>query len=790
MAMLKAYILIAWRKLQKDRFYSLINIAGLVIGMTVSFVLLLYVWQEFSFDAIHQNSRRLFLVFKNQAAAGEIKTKPHTPEPLAAALKRNLPEVEEAARVNFMDNSLVAYQDKAIKLEIVAADPAVLDLFTFGLVRGDRATALSSQNGIVLTQTAATALFGSADPMGRTIKLNDHFPLTVSAVIRDQPVNSSFTFKAMISWTAYEYQSPWMKDAGWGNFLYATYVLLKPGAAAAATNAKMAGLLQRYAPGEKNVQLFLYPFSRLHLYNEFKNGVNTGGRIGYVRLFFILAVGILLMACINFMNLSTARSARRAREVGVRKTLGAQRAALIGQFLGESLLFSLIAFGLAVLALAIVLPLANGYLGLQVQMPFGNGWAWGIGLAITVSTGLLAGSYPAFFLSGFEPVKVLKGQFTKSGSAVRPRQVLVVAQFTFAISLILVSAFIYRQIGYIALRPIGYDRQGLVEMPVEGQMGDTFERFRREAIETGAIVDGAMTSSAITDNKASTWGLHWPDQRAGEENIPVDCMAVTWHFIGTYGLTLKEGRDFDAQRPLDSAAVILNEAAVRLMRLQAPLGRQIIWQGQKRTIIGVVGNFVWGSPYEPVRPAVVGFQKDWVGNIGLRLNPQQSVSKSLSQLRTLYKKYNPAYPFQYRFTDTDFRRKYSDERLLGAVSLSFTTLAILIACLGLFSLAAFTAEQKTREIGIRKVLGASVPGIVRLLASEFVVLVLIAFGLAAPISWYYIRRWLDQYTYHTSLNGMLFFGALVLSLAIALAAVGWQALRAARANPVESLRGS
>jgi putative ABC transport system permease protein len=786
--MLRTYILTAWRKLQKDTFYSLINVAGLAVGMTVSFILLLYVWQEFSFDTMHPNGRRLFQVFRNQAAADEIKTKSHTPEPLAAALKKDLPEVEQVARINPRDNSLVTYQDKAIKLDLVAADPAVLDLFSFALVRGDRANAMAGQNNIVLTRSAATALFGSQDPLGRTIRLNDRFPLSVSAVIEDQPANSSFTFKAMIPWKAYEYQNPWMKDAGWGNYLYETYVLLKPGADAKAANSKLAGLLQRYAPADKTVQLFLYPFARLHLYNEFKNGVNTGGRIGYVRLFLLLAVGILLMACINFMNLGTARGAGRAREVGVRKTLGARRSALIAQFLGESLLFSSIAFITAVLVTTALLPVVDAYLGLQLRLPFDNGWAWAFGLGVTVLTGLLAGTYPAFFLSAFEPVKALKGQLKAGAAAARPRQILVVAQFTFAISLILVSAFIYRHIGYIADLPVGYDRQGLVEMPVEGHMEEMFGRFRQEAIETGAIVDGAMTSSAITDNKASTWGLRWSDMHAGEENIPVDCMAVTWHFIGTYGLKLKEGRDFDPQRPLDSAAVILNEAAVRLMRLQTPLGRQITWLGEKRTIIGVVENFVWGSPYEPVKPAVVGFQKYWVGNIGLRLNPQHSVSKSLAQLQTLYKKYNPAYPFQYQFTDSDFRKKYSDERLLGAVSLSFTTLAILIACLGLFGLAAFSAESKTREIGIRKVLGASVPGIVRLLAAEFVALVLIAFGLAAPLSWYYIHRWLDQYTYHISFNGMIYLLALAGSIVIALAAVGWQALRAARANPVKSLR--
>jgi putative ABC transport system permease protein len=762
--MLKTLLLIARRKLRKDKIYSGINVAGLTLGITVSFILLLYVWQEFSFNGMHVNNRRLYQVLKNQHAAGEIKTKYLSPGPLAATLEKDFPEVEQTARVNPMNNSLISYHDKALKMDLVAADPTIFDLFTFTIVRGTQTTALSGQDGIVLTQSAATALFGAFDPIGRTVKLDDRFPLTVTAVIADHPVNSSFTFKAMIPWKAYEYQSPWIKDAGWGNYLYSTYVLLKPGAKAETTNTKLASLLQRYAPDDKNIQLFLYPFAKLHLYNEFKNGVNAGGRIGYVRLFGILALGILLIACINFMNLSTARSLKRAREVGVRKTLGAGRIRIIGQFLGESLLLASIAFILAIGLSAMVLPVANRVLGLQLRLPYAEGWAWAIGGTVAVFTGLLAGSYPAFFLSA------------------------LVIQFVFAISLILVSAFIYRQINYIKDRPVGYDRAGLVELPVEGPMATSFERFRQEAIDNGAIVDGAMTSAAITDNKVAMWGLKWPGQVAGEENIPLDVMAVTWHFIGTYGLTLKAGRDFDPQRPIDSTAVMLNEAAVRLMRLQQPLGRQIVWQGTQRTIIGVVRDFVWGSPYEPAKPAILGFQKDWVGNIGLRLNPRNSVSKSLGVLQTLYKKYNPAYPFDYRFTDSDFSKKYSDEQLLGDVSLSFTILAMGIACLGLFGLAAFSAEQKTREIGIRKVLGASVPGIVALLATEFMTLVLVAFLLAAPVSWYYIHGWLDQYTYHIAFSGWPFLLTLLLIIVLCMVAVGAQALRAARANPVRSLR--
>lgn len=793
---------IAWRRLIKDKFYSLLNVAGLGLGLAVSFVLLLYVWQEYSFDKDHRNAQQLFEVFKNQPAGGEIRTKSITPEPLAAALKKDYPEVQQVARINALGNSLLRYGNKSIKFTTIAADSTLLDLFSFELADASangsprvqvpaneaQPAALAGESSIVLTRTAATALFGSADPIGKTITFNNEFPLIVSAVIEDHPVNSSFSFNAMISWKAFEHERPWMKDAGWGYFLYTTYVLLRPGTSITATNAKLAGLIKKYDPTAKDIQLFLYPFAKLHLYEQFKNGMNAGGRIGYVRLFLILAIGILLIACINFMNLSTARSAKRAREVGVRKTMGAARAALIGGFLAESITLALSAFFLALALSAILVPVADHVLGLQLRLPFDNARAWAIGLGVTLITGVLAGSYPAFYLSAFDPITALKGRLTARATAVRPRQILVVIQFTFAIALILASCSIYLQVDYIRSLPVGYDQNGLIELPVEGRMQTAFDNFRRDAISSGAVLDAAMTSGAITDNRSSTWGLHWPGQLAGEDKIPVDCMAVTFHFIGTYGLTLVEGRDFDPQRPADSAAVILNEAATRLMRLKEPIGREITWQGQQRKIIGVVKDFVWGSPYEPVKPAVVGFQKDWVGSIGLRLNPNQPISRSLTELQTLYKQYNPAYPFEYRFTDEDYSKKYRDEKLLGAISLGFTTLAVLIACLGLFGLAAFSAEQRTREIGIRKVLGAGVPGLVMLLSLEFVRLVLVAYLLASAIGWYYIHRWLDQYTYHASVDAMIFVLTLVGSVAIAVAAVITQAVRAARANPVKSLR--
>lgn len=579
-----------------------------------------------------------------------------------------------------------------------------------------------------------------------------------------------------------------MKDAGWDIFNFTTYVQLKPGVPVENINLKLKDLLRRNNPSNKEIKLFLYPLTRLHLYNEFQNGVNSGGRIEYVRSFLILAISILIIACINFMNLSTARSAKRAREVGVRKTMGARRSSLVQQFMAESLLMSFLAFLLSQFFLLLLVPAFDHLVNIRLALPYDKVPAWIAALGITGVTGLVAGSYPALFLSSFNPVKVLKGQLSMTKAAVKPRQALVVVQFTFAIGLILSSIFIYRQINYIKDRPVGYDRNGLVEIPVDGKLDTQFESFRRAAIETGAVSDAAMTSAAITSNQISTWGVTWPDQLPGEDKLPIDCMAVTYHFTKTYGLKLIQGRDFDPGRPADSAGVILNEAAVKMMRLSDPLEREITWQGSRRKIIGVVKDFVWGSPYEPIKPAIIGFQKDWIGNIGLRLNPTVSISRSLSSLQAVYTKYNPEYPFEYRFTDESFSKKYDDEKLLGVISFGFTSLAIFISCLGLFGLASFSAEQRKKELGIRKVLGASTGTLWFKLSKEFVKLIMISFAIGSAISWYFIHQWLARYTFHTSFSPWIFVITLLMSLVICLSAVSWQAIKAAYANPVNSLR--
>jgi len=786
--MLKSYLKIAWRNLRKNRLYSIINIGGLAIGMAVSFMLLIYVYNEFSFDKFNTNADRLYKVMRNQPSNGEIMTGDETPVPMAPAMAKDFPEIDKITRATWPYDRLVNYKNQGLKLNTMAADPAFLQMFSEEFIYGDQKTALSDLSSIVLTESAAKAIFGSVNPIGQTIKLDQKFPLKVTAVIKDNPTNSTFDFKALISWDQLSAEQSSIKTSGWGNYSFHTYVMLKPGASAIALDKKLKNIVARFDPENKENTMFLYPFTKYHLYSEFKNGVNAGGKVTSVELFMWLAIGILLIACINFMNLSTARSERRAREVGVRKAIGAARFSLIAQFMGESLLMAFISFLFALIFIQLLKPVFSDFIHITLLVPYSNVYAWASALGVTIFTGLIAGSYPAFFLSSFMPVKVLKGQLVQTKTTVNPRKVLVVLQFTFAICLILSSIFIYKQITYIKNKPIGYDRFGLVDMPDDGVMDTRFEDFRRDAINAGAITEGALTGMSIVNNGSSSWGITWPGQLPGEDKIPIDQMAVTYHFVNTYGVKLLEGRDFSREYPSDSAAIILNQAAVKMMRFKHPLGQLVKYQGQNCKVVGVIENFVWGSPYEPVKPAIIGFIRGWTGNISLRLNPAKSISASLGILQNIYKKYNPDYPFEYRFTDEKYNQKFNTERTLGNMSICFTCLAILISCLGLFGLASFAAEQRRKEIGIRKVLGATTGVLWYNLSSEFVVLIGISFVLGSALTLWYISNWMGQFIYHTSLSVWVFGITLVLSLVICLLTVSWQAIKAAWANPVTSLR--
>lgn len=786
--MLKNYLKIAWRSLAKNKLYTAINIGGLGIGIAVSFMLLLYVYNEFTYDDFYQHHDRIYKLMRNHPSGGDIFTSESMSAPIAGVLQKDYPQFEAVARTTWANNQLFDYNNQPLKVRTMAADASFLDIFSLQFVKGNKANAFKELASVILTESSAKALFGNHDPVGKMVKMDGKELVKVTAVIKDLPDNSTFRFNALISWKQLEAAQPWIKDSGWGNYNFQIYTLLKPGTDAGKLSAKLVGLIAHYDPNNKANELFLYPFASWHLRNEFKNGKNVGGSIEYVRLFLFLAIGILLIACINFMNLSTARSERRSREVGIRKAVGAHRVAIIQQFLGESILTAFLAFLFAAILMIALLPYFNQIISKTLAIPYHNLWVWITALVVILITGILAGSYPALFLSSFKPVRVLKGVNKTGNRTLQTRQILVVTQFVFAICLIISSIIIYKQVSYIKNRPVGYSQNGLVEIAPEGNLFKQFESFRADMINSGAVTDAALTSGTIVSNISSSWFITWPGQLPGEDKIVIDQIGVTYHFASTYGLEIIKGRDFATDRPADSSAIMLNEAAVKLMRLKNPVGQTVGWQGAPRTVIGVVKNFVWGSPYEPVQPAIIGFNKGWIGSIGIRLNPKLPVSKSLATIQAIYKKYNPEYPFEYKFVDDNFNSKFKTERLLGTLSGSFTVLAIIISCLGLFGLASFSAEQRKKEISIRKVLGASISSLWFNLSKEFIQLVFISFVIGSAISWYYMSKWLAHYTYRTGISLWVFVVTITISVVICLITVSWQAIKAALSNPVKNLK--
>jgi putative ABC transport system permease protein len=786
--MFRNYLKIAWRNLVKHKLFSFINIGGLAVGMAVSFMLLLYVYNEFTFDKHNEKGDRIYMLFRNQPSESEIQTSNSMPVQVAGAIKKDFPEIEKAARTNYPNDNLVNYNGKTLKVKMLSADPELLDIFTYQFVKGNKQKVFDDVASVVLTESGAKAIFGNDEAMGKTFKLNKNRMVKVTGIIKDIPENASLRFNMLGSWKLLEAEQEWVKNSGWGNYSFKTYALLKPGADVKKLNVKMSGLIAKNDVYNKENKLFLFPFERIHLYDKFENGVNTGGDIEYIRLFMFLAIGILLIACINFMNLSTARSENRAREVGVRKVVGARRISLIKQFMGESLLMAVISFVFALVIITLLLPYFNGIIQKNLTVPYTAPNFWVVGLGITIITGIIAGSYPALFLSAFKPVRVLKGFIKDGKTSLRPRQVLVIIQFAFATCLILSTILIYNQINYIKNRPAGYDKDGLVELSQEGTLYEKFEEFRRDAIASGAIIEGSATSGTITIDGSSSWGVKWPGQLPGEDKIPIDQLVTTYHFTKTFGVKILKGRDFDQANPSDSLAIMMNESAVKMMRLKEPLGQIVNWQGQQRTVVGIIKDFIWGAPGAPIKPLIVGYMKEWNGTATLRLNPALSVSNSLAKLEAVYKTYNPEYPFEYKFVDERYNDKFRTEQLLGTLANSFTILAIVISCLGLFGLASFSAEQRRKEIGIRKVLGASIGSLWFNLSKEFIQLVLIAFFIGAAFSWYFMNEWLSNYTYHTQISVWVFIITILISLAVTITTVSWQAIKAAVTNPVKSLR--
>ncbi|QHS61869.1 ABC transporter permease [Chitinophaga agri] len=778
--MVESYIKIAWRNLWRNRTFSAINIAGLTVGMTVSFTLLLYVLFQFSYDSFHKQRRDIYLM--RTGAEGSR----NTPVPLAGYLQKNIPEIKAVVRSTYTVSHLLKAGDKSLKLAGPNVDPNFLDVFTFPLIKGQRK--LKDPNVIVLTESTARKLFGDAEPIGQIVTLDMAHPLVVEGVVKDPPANSSIRFSYLLSWSFCEVIMPWVKENQWGNFSLQTYVQLLPTADPAVVSRKVRDILhkQNGIVAETSF-LTIHPMSQWKLYGKMKEGKVVGGEIASVRLFGLLALGILLIACVNFINLSTAQSERRAKEVGVRKSVGADRHMLIGQFMSESMLVVFISLILSVGCMWLVLPGFNALANSALKLSLAPAYFWIAVVGLAIVTGIISGSYPAFVLSSFRPVKVLKGGLVEIKGSFISRQTLVVFQFSLAIILILVTIVIYRQLDFIRSRPLGYDPKGLVNVELEGKVYDDYNTFRQEATATGAAVNGSVMMSSIAEVGGSVWGLKWPGQLPGEENTTFGILTATENFAATFGVQIKEGRDF--QSAGDSLSILLNEAAVKVMHLREPVvGQQIVLNGQTRTITGVAKDFVWEMAYVPTSAMVIPYNPGWRGSITFKLNPHLSVSEGMARLEKAYHKLNPDFPFEYTFVDQAYEQKYASEKLLGTLINIFAGLAILISCMGLLGLSVFAAARRKKEIGIRKVMGAGVAQVTMLLSKDFLKPVLIAIMIASPVASYIMLQWLHLYTYRISLEWWMYASAGIAAVMIALLTVSIQSVRAALMNPVKALR--
>ncbi|WP_212003167.1 ABC transporter permease [Chitinophaga sp. HK235] len=787
--MLSNYCRIAFRNLWKYKGFSAINIAGLTLGIASSLLILLWVQYEKSVDAFHVNNDRLYKVYEREYYDGKVDGNYETPGPMAEELKKIFPEVEYAASMQYQNKTYTLKAgNKILKAEGNAAGKDWFKMFSYPLLAGNSDKVLTDPKGIVLCRSLAEKLFSSAEAaMGQTVRCENMADYIVTGVYADLPPNVSHRYDYLISWQAFLQQHPFATQ--WINSGPFTYIQLKAGASATLLEQKLKHLIRNYTDKDKNgytVEYGLQPFRDVYLHDKFKNGIISGGRIEYVQLFSLVAIFILLIACINFMNLSTARSIKRAREIGVRKVNGAGRTALVLQFLGEALLLTLLAALLALILVSMVLPAFNALTGYQIKIPYDNRIFWTQLFALVLTTGILAGCYPAILLSSFNPLQVLKGSHLPGTRTHLLRKGLVVFQFVLSMILIIGTLVVSKQISYIQTRNLGYDRTNLLMIPLEGGLLANFNVFKDQALQTPAITEVSQLSDTPTLLDQSTTTVTWPGKQASNL-FPFFVSHSGYDFVKTMKLRLTGGRDFSPEYPSDSTACILNETAVRKIGFINPVGKSITLWGIKRQIVGVIRDFNFKPLHEPIQPMIIVPELKHNSNILVRIQPGQT-EVALKKVAALCKQLNPSFPFSYRFINDDYNKQYVSETIVGKLSGLFAGLAIIIACLGLLGLTMFTTEQRTREIGIRKVLGASVGAIFRLLSFNYLGLILISMVIACPLAWYVMHQWLSNYAYSTTLHWWIFAIAGLIVLMIALLMISFQTIKAAIANPVKSLR--
>ncbi|GAB3641520.1 ABC transporter permease [Spirosoma arcticum] len=787
--MLQNYLKIAWRNLIRNKTFSAINIAGLALGMASSLLILLWVQDELSVGTHYPNASQLYRVMENEIADGRIVTDEDTPGILAEELKKQFPEVAYAAVRSDLEQHVLTAGGKTARQIGHYAGADWFRLYGVPLLIGTPETAINTPGSVAISAKMAHIYFGSPQKaVGKSIRFDNWLNYQVTAVFANLPASTPEPYEYVLNWADYQRREPWTKV--WENTGPRTRLQLRPDADVTNVNAKLKTFLKgrnKDLNASYNVELFLQPETEAYLYSNFRNGQRDGGRIEYVWLFVIVAVFLLLIAGINFMNLATARSVKRAREVGVRKVVGAERASLIGQFMGEAMLLTSMALVLAVALVAVLMPVFNQLTDKQLVLPISQPVFWSILLALLVLMGGLAGSYPALFLSSLNPVRVLKGTLRFGAGAQLFRRGLVVFQFVLSMLMIVGTVIVYRQLQYIQTKNLGYDRENLIRIRSEGELGQKFPLFKQELTRMAGIQSVTFLQTNPLQNGNTTDGVNWVGKDPTVA-IQFNGTSVGYDFARTMGMKIIRGRDFSPAFGTDSTNYLINEAAAKRIGYKDPVGKPLTFWSKPGKIVGLIEDFHFNSLHVAIRPLIIRFQKDdhW-GNILVRTQPGQT-KQALASVESLCRQMNPKFPFQYSFVDADYEKLYRSETVIGTLASVFACLAIFIACLGLFGLAAFTAEQRTKEIGVRKVLGASVAGIVTLLSRDFLKLVLIAIVVATPMAWYAMNQWLQNFEYKVAIDWWVFAGAGLLAVGIALLTVSLQSVKAALTNPVKSLR--
>lgn len=785
--MFRNYLKTSFRNLWKNKTYGLLNIFGLAIGIACAALIFLWVEDEMTYDHYFKNRDNLSYLKNKQTYDGATFTFDATPGPLAEALRAEIPGIKNTSRRTWGNKLLFTLGEKSIYEQGYYIDSNMFSMLQLQFIKGNAAGAFIQLHSVVISKKMAEKFFGSTDVIGKTLKVNNEHDYAITGVLEDLPENVSFKFDWLSPFQNYLNENAWLKD--WGNNGIITYVETQPSANVAALNKQLDGYIQTKEP-KSNGKLSLFPMSQWRLYNNFVNGVQEGGRIKYVNLFSLIAWIILIIACINFMNLATARSEQRAREVGVRKVMGAGKKMLISQFIGEALMMSFISALFAIGIIALALPAFNSLVEKELSLNLSSPSHLTALLVIALVSGLIAGSYPAFYLSSFNPVAVLKGMKIKTNaSAGLVRKGLVVVQFSISIILIIGTVIIYQQINHVKDRQLGYDKEGLVYMNLQGKMKQHFNAVRNDLIATGAVKDASLSNSYILSLGSNTGSFGWAGKDPNKQ-ILITVEGVSSEHISTFGMKLKAGRDFYPNIPADSNNIVINESLAKLIGTKDIVGSLITQEGsnQKLTVIGVIDDFVYNDMYSSSAPLILYSDTSNVNFLNIRFKAKTDLTSALAKVENIIKKYDPGYPFEYKFVDEEFDQLFKTESLIGKLSGVFSTLAIFISCLGLFGLAAYTAERRTKEVGIRKVLGATATSLAGLLSKDFLQLVLISCLVAFPVAWWAMDNWLQTYAYRINISWWIFLIAGLLAIVIALLTVSFQAIKAAVANPVKSLR--